>query len=100
MRGVITRQVPAKIKHERLKRLMELQNQISLEINEGLSGTVQEVLVEGSSRTDENIWTGRTRTGKIVLWPHQDGEKVGELAQIKITQPQTWVLKGERIREA
>lgn len=76
---------------------MELQNKISLEKNEALSGTVQEVLVEGSSRTDEKIWTGRTRTGKIVLWPHQNGEQIGDLAQIKITQPQTWVLKGERV---
>ena len=90
-------QVPDEVKHERLERLMELQNKISLEKNEALSGTVQEVLVEGSSRTDEKIWTGRTRTGKIVLWPHQNGEQIGDLAQIKITQPQTWVLKGERV---
>ena len=89
-------QVPDEVKHERLERLMALQNEISLEINERLSGTVQEVLVEGPSRTDETIWTGRTRTGKIVLWPHQ-GETAGELARVKITQPQTWVLKGERL---
>ena len=79
---------------------MELQNKISLEINERLAGTTQEVLIEGPSRTDEAIWTGRTRTGKIALWPYRDGEKIGELAQVKITQPQTWVLKGERIMEA
>ena len=91
-------QVPDEVKHERLERLMALQNQISLEQNQKLDGTVQEVLIEGPSRTDETIWTGRTRTGKIVLWPHQKGEGVGELAQIKITQPQTWVLKGERER--
>ncbi len=90
-------QVPDEVKHERLERLMVLQNQISLEQNQKLYGTVQEVLIEGTSRTDENIWTGRTRTGKIVLWPHQEGECIGELAQIKITQPQTWVLKGERM---
>ena len=90
--------MPDEVKHERLERLMALQNQISLEQNQKLDGTVQEVLIEGPSRTDEIIWTGRTRTGKIVLWPHQKGEGVGELAQIKITQPQTWVLKGERER--
>ncbi len=93
----MTGQVPDEVKHERLERLMELQNQISLEINEHLSGTVQEVLTEGPSRTDETIWTGRTRTGKIVLWPHKEGENVGELVRVKITQPQTWVLKGERV---
>ena len=91
--------MPDKVKHERLERLMELQNQISLDINERLSNTIQEVLVEGPSRTDEAVWTGRTRTGKIVLWPHQEGEKIGELVRVKITQPQTWVLKGERVTE-
>ncbi len=89
-------QVPDEVKHQRLERLMALQNKISLERNRELADTVQEVLIEGPSRTDDAVWTGRTRTGKIVLWPHQEGESVGELAQIKITQPQTWVLKGER----
>ncbi len=90
-------QVPEDIKHQRLERLMELQNKISFEINKKLEGTIQEVLAEGESRTDSGVWTGRTRSGKIVLWPKNGEETIGELVQVKITQPQTWVLKGERM---
>ena len=88
-------QVPEQLKKERLHRLMELQNQISLEINEQLNGRTLEVLVEGPSRTDATVWTGRTRTNKIVLWDHCGQEAAGNLVSIKITHPQTWVLKGE-----
>ena len=89
-------QVPQELKKERLHKLMEVQNEISLAINEQLAGETVEVLVEGPSKTDENVYTGHTRTNKIVLWPHQD-EQVGDLVNVKITHPQTWVLKGELV---
>ena len=51
-------------------------------------------MVEGPSKTDPNVYTGHTRTNKIILWDHKD-EQIGDLVQVKITHPQTWVLKGE-----
>ena len=88
-------QVEDSVKKERLHRLMEVQNEISLEKNAALKGTVQEVLAEGSSRTDEDVWTGRTGTNKIVLWRKKGQETEGDIVRVCITQPQTWVLKGE-----
>ena len=88
-------QVEDSVKKERLHRLMEVQNEISLEKNAALKGTVQEVLVEGPSRTDEDVWTGRTGTNKIVLWRKKGQETEGDIVRVRITQPQTWVLKGE-----
>ncbi len=87
-------QVPQEVKKARLQELMDLQNSISLEINEGLKGQNLEVLVEGPSRTDANVWSGRTSTNKIVLWEKSGSEQAGDLVQVEITQPQTWVLKG------
>lgn len=87
-------QVPDNCKHERLNRLMELQNQISLEINQQLVGKSLQVMVEGPSNTDESVWTGRTDTNKIVLWPKADWEKPGDIVTVKIQQAQTWLLKG------
>lgn len=87
-------QVPEAIKKDRLHKLMDLQNEISLEINEKLLNQTVEVMVEGPSKTDKTVYTGHTRTNKIVLWQHKD-EKVGDLVKVKITHPQTWVLKGE-----
>ena len=88
-------QVEDSVKKERLHRLMEVQNEISLEKNAALKGTVQEVLAEGPSRTDEDVWTGRTGTNKIVLWRNKGQETEGDIVRVRITQPQTWVLKGE-----
>ena len=88
-------QVEDSVKKERLHRLMEVQNEISLEKNAALKGTVQEVLAEGTSRTDEDVWTGRTGTNKIVLWQKKGQETEGDIVRVRITQPQTWVLKGE-----
>ena len=87
-------QVPDEVKHERLNQLMAVQNEISKEINDALLGTVQEVMVEGPSKNDAAMWSGRTRTNKLVLFPHGE-EKVGAFLHVKITHPQTWVLKGE-----
>ncbi|MDD6135047.1 MAG: tRNA (N6-isopentenyl adenosine(37)-C2)-methylthiotransferase MiaB [Selenomonadaceae bacterium] len=89
-------QVDDKVKHQRLEKLMALQNEISLEINQGLQDKVLEVMVEGQSKNDADTWTGRTRTNKIVLFAHGD-EQEGDFINVKITQPQTWVLKGERV---
>ena len=87
-------QVPDDVKHARLSLLMEEQNTISREINDRLLGTQLEVMVEGASKNDPAVWSGRTRTNKIVLFPH-GAEQEGDFVQVRITQPQTWVLKGE-----
>lgn len=86
-------QVDDELKKARLQRLMDVQNVISLEINEGLEGKCLEVLVEGPSKTDESVYMGRTRTNKPVLFSHSN-EQPGDFVKVRITQPQTWVLKG------
>lgn len=89
-------QVDEKLKHSRLEKLMELQNKISLEKNLPYEGKVVEVLVEGASKTDKNIFTGRTRQNKLVLFEH-GAEKIGDLVNVKINQVQTWLFKGQLI---
>jgi len=86
-------QIDDDLKHQRLQKLMEVQNIISLEKNLKLKGATVEVLVEGESKTDKNIFTGRTRTNKLVLFPHET-EKPGDLINVKVEQVQTWLLKG------
>jgi len=90
-------QVPDAVKHARLHRLMQEQNAISREINEALMGAELEVMVEGASKNDAAVWSGRTRTNKIVLFPH-GAERAGDFVQVRVTQPQTWVLKGEVVQ--
>ena len=88
-------QVNDDVKHERLNRLMELQNKISLEKNVALKDRTVQVMVEGPSANDDKVWSGRTTTNKLVLWPYQGSEQPGDFVNVRICQPQTWVLKGE-----
>ncbi|HEY3425878.1 MAG TPA: tRNA (N6-isopentenyl adenosine(37)-C2)-methylthiotransferase MiaB [Negativicutes bacterium] len=82
------------VKKERLQQLMDIQNTISLAINQKLEGQIVEVLVEGNSKNDSSKLMGRTRTNKIVLWNKTGSEVIGQLVYVTITKAQTWILKG------
>ena len=85
-------QIDDETKHRRLNELMNVQNAISLEKNRALVGSNVEILVEGASKTDKTIFTGRTRSNKLILFEHRN-EHAGDLINVKITQAQTWLLK-------
>ena len=85
-------------KEKRLQRLSAIQHRISLEINESLAGAVVEVLVEGRSKGNPDMQTGRTRTNKLVHFPSREN-LAGRLVGVKITGGRTWNLVGERVQE-
>lgn len=89
-----TEQVPEEVKKERFQRLLEVQNRISKEINEGFLDKILEVLVEGKSKTNDKIYTGRTRENKIVNFYGND-EMVGKLLKVRIDTAKTWSLEGK-----
>ncbi len=86
-------------KHANFDRLLEVQNRISKEINDACFGKTFELLVEGDSKTDENMLTGRTPEGKIVNFPKEDGIAVGDYVQVTVTKANTWSLLGEICRD-
>ncbi|HZK24599.1 MAG TPA: tRNA (N6-isopentenyl adenosine(37)-C2)-methylthiotransferase MiaB [Oscillospiraceae bacterium] len=86
-------QIPNEVKKERFQRLLTLQNKHSLYHNQQLVGKKVEVLVEGPSKTDAAVLTGRTRGSKTVNFT---GGKIasGTLVEVKITEAKTWSLLG------
>lgn len=86
-------QVPNEVKKERLQRLLELQNKHSLYHNEQLVGKKVEVLVEGPSKTDPSVFTGRTRGNKTVNFTGEN-ISIGTLKEVEITEARTWSLLG------
>ena len=88
-------QVPEDLKRERLERLVEVVQRHARVRNQQLIGTLQEVLVEGPSRTDADVLRGRTRTNKTVLL--SDAEP-GELVQVRIEAATSQTLRGVRER--
>jgi len=89
-------QVPAEVKKERIMRLIELQNSISLRQNQEEVGRVLEVLVEGPSKTDPHMLTGKAKSNRTVVFPGSP-ELKGRLVQVKINTAKTWNLEGEMI---
>lgn len=81
-------------KHKNFDRMLEVQNEISKRKNDEYLNTVQKVLVESVSKTNEETMTGRTEGGKVVNFK---GEKtdIGKILDVKITSAQTWSLFGE-----
>lgn len=89
-------QVPLDVKKARLNRLMAVQNENSLKRNEEMVGKTYEVLAEGPSANNPNVWSGRTRTNKLVLWPTEGRTfTAGQKVNVKICNAQTWLVKGQ-----
>jgi len=81
-------------KENRLQELNKIQQQISLEENERLVGSSLEVLVEGPSKGNPELQTGRTRTNKLVHFPGP-AEMTGKMIMVRVTEARTWNLFAE-----
>lgn len=78
-------------KKQRLQKLILLQNQISLELNQDMIGTVHQVLVDERSGTKSK---GRTSGNKLVFFD-SGRDLTGQIVDVRITQAKTWNLVGE-----
>jgi tRNA-2-methylthio-N6-dimethylallyladenosine synthase len=85
-------QVPEPVKHERLERLVELVQRIAAERNAERVGRVEEVLVEGPSRTDPALLRGRTRRNTTVNFSGTAAP--GELVHVTIEGATSTTLRG------
>ena len=89
-------QIPYAIKSERIKRLIALQNQITLEISETYVGKIKEVLVEDAPK--EGYLCGRTDCGRLVNFKGNK-EMVGQFVNVKIEKNKASALIGEIVNE-
>lgn len=90
-------QIDSDTKHRRLQELMDVENEISLELNKEMEGKTYSIIVEGPSKQDPMNWYGRTSGNKMILFPYKEGISVGDTVDVKVDTAQTWVLKGELI---
>ena len=87
-------QIPEEIKHQRFDKLKELYDSRVSENNEKYVGTTQKLLVEGFSKNDKNVLTGRTDTNKVVNFEGTE-DLIGKIINIKITEEHKWYLTGK-----
>ena len=89
-------QIPNQIKQERFQRLVDSMYEIFYEKNRENLGQVLEVLVEGPSKNNPEILTGRTRGYKLVHF--RGGERnIGKLVNVRIIGHNSFALEGEMI---
>ena len=87
-------QIPDEIKHKRFDRLKALYEEILKENNREYIGKVEQILIEGYSKTNKELLTGRTDTNKVVVL-EGDGSLIGKVIPVKIVSEHMWYLKGE-----
>ncbi|NMB83130.1 MAG: tRNA (N6-isopentenyl adenosine(37)-C2)-methylthiotransferase MiaB [Ignavibacteria bacterium] len=89
--------VPDDVKSKRLNDIIELQQNISHEINQSLIGTEETVLVEGNSKKSDQFFAGRTDTNKVVVFPRVDNVSEGDYVKIKINRATSATLFGDYV---
>ncbi len=100
--------VPQDVKKARLKRLIDLQEGISAEVNATYVGRTVRVLVAGRSRRSDQHLTGRTDTFKSTVFPMPAGLpaedhatkieiSVGDLIEVEVTETTSHTLLGKLV---
>jgi tRNA-2-methylthio-N6-dimethylallyladenosine synthase len=91
----MTDQVPEDVKRDRIERLIDVVQRLAQERNARRVGGVEEVLVEGASRTDETLLRGRTRRNTTVNFA--GSAAAGDLVQVTIDGATSTTLRGSQL---
>lgn len=90
-------QIPEDIKHKRFDKLKALVESQIEENNKKYIGTTQKILVEGESKNNSNMLSGRTESNKVVIFEGSK-ELIDKIINIKIISQHMWYLKGEILK--
>ena len=83
-------------KVKRLERLKEVYENYLPDNNKKMIGKIYKVLVEGKSKNNNKLYTGRTSQNKVVIFEAKE-EDIGKIVDVKIVSEHLWYLKGEII---
>lgn len=81
-------------KVERLETLKKLYETMLPDLNKKMIGKEYNILVEGTSKNNENLYTGRTSQNKVVIFEAKK-EDIGKIKKVKIESEHLWYLKGK-----
>jgi tRNA-2-methylthio-N6-dimethylallyladenosine synthase len=85
-------QIPEDVKRDRIERLIEVVQHVAAARNSERIGGIEEVLVEGPSRTDPTLLRGRTRRNTTVNFTGTAA--AGELVDVRIEDATSTTLRG------
>ncbi len=87
-------QIPKEKKHKRFDKLKDLVESQIEENNQKYVGTIQKVLVDGKSKNNPNLLSGRTDSNKVVIFKGST-DLIGKMIELKIISEHMWYLKGQ-----
>ena len=85
-------QVPEEVKRDRIERLVDVVQHVARRRNEERVGRIEQVLVEGPSRTDPSLLRGRTRRNTTVNFA--GAADAGALVDVRIEGATSTTLRG------
>ncbi len=88
--------VPAEVKSRRLSRLQDAQRRIQERRNLEYVGREVEVLVEGVSKKEDDVLSGRNPHNRVVNFPGDVG-RIGQMVHVRITWAGPNSLRGEEV---
>jgi tRNA-2-methylthio-N6-dimethylallyladenosine synthase len=90
--AAMAEQIPEEVKRDRIERLVDVVQHVAADRNAARVGRVEEVLVEGPSRTDPSLLRGRTRRNTTVNFAGTAAP--GELVDVRIERASSTTLRG------
>ena len=90
-------QISDDVKRERLTRLMDFQNTVSLKKNQAMLGKEYLLLGEGKSKNNNAMQSGRTEGNKLVHFSSEE-DYTGKFVKVIIEEAHTWSLKGRIVK--
>ncbi len=93
-----TDDIPEALKTKRLEEVIAIQRKLSLESNKKDVGKTFKVLVEGTSKRNENELFGRNSQNKVIVFPKENFKK-GDYAMVKVHDCNSATLLGNAIVE-
>lgn len=87
--------VDPKVVNDRFERLRVVLEHSAAIKHEERVGRIEEVVIEGVSKRNEGVLTGRTRQNKLLHFPSAEPIRVGSYANVLVTSAARHFLRGE-----
>jgi len=90
--------VPADVKQRRLAEVIALQGELSRKRMQGYVGRIHEVLIEGTSKKNENQWKGRNSQNAVCVFDKLEGQKLGDIVSVMVHGNTQGTLLGKTVQ--
>ena len=74
--------IPVDIKQKRLAEVIALQGELSKSRMKSYVGRKHDILIEGTSRKNENQWKGRNSQNAVCVFDKLEGQKIGDMVSV------------------